>query len=198
MTTISTPRRLVVALFGCALVLAACGDDSDDGADATPGSGDGVTTAATSVAPEADAPSGDVGAVVVIGDEEYAFTDEDTCLGTATAMTARFKDGTDVKLNVDLPPFDWETSDGGWGPPELELTDSGDDLRRSYLSTPTVGEQFPETEAGRAVITAYELGDGWATGSGHVIDVQALANAQADEGEPPSPVAVTFEIVCSP
>ena len=196
MYTTPSLRRLVT-LLALTLVLAACGDDGDSSSDAGDPADDQQPEEAGDGDPAAP-PPGDVGAVVTIGDEEYTFTDQDTCIGTATAMTARFKDGTEVKFNADLPPFDWETSDGGWSPPELELTDSGDDLRRSYLATPTVGEQFPETEAGRAVIETYELGDGWATGSGQVIDVQALANAQSDEGEPPSVVPVTFEIVCAP
>ncbi|MEQ8840396.1 MAG: hypothetical protein RIB98_05415 [Acidimicrobiales bacterium] len=197
-----TPRRLAITLFGLSLVLGACGDDGE------PSAGDSVDPpidAAADVDEEqgdstpSDAPSADVGAVVTIGDEQYVLPEESTCISNPRAMTSLFTDGPDIRVEIDLPPPDWETDTASeWGPPEVVLTDRSGEGRRSYQATGNVGERYPDTDAPLAGIEEYEMGDGWATGSGNVIDGQALVDAEGDGAEPPPLLPMTFEVVCEP
>ena len=200
MTTLSTRIRIAAALLLIGVSASACGGDGDSSpGDTVPNADDGAADLdPADDGGTADPPAGDPGAVVTKRDLEYSFSEEDTCLGTATAMTARFTDGPDIRLDVDLPPADWATSDGGWDPPEVDLTDRSGEGRRSYLATPALADQYPGTDAERAVVDDYRLGDGRASGSGFVIDTNALVNAEADGTAPPAPVPFTFSIVCVP
>lgn len=200
--TFTTIRRLAIILSSSALVLAGCGDDDTPSAEAV-GEPAGQTDTG-SAAPESDidasdAPSSDVGAVLSIGDLKYTLPSRDSCVSTPQAMNAGFSDGPDIRLEVKLPPLDWETdTDSGWDPPDLGLADSTGEGRRSYRASPISAERYPDTEASMAVIAEYELGDGWATGSGFVIDTQGLVDAEAQGTEPPTALPLTFEIVCEP
>lgn len=193
-------RRAVVAAFALSLSAAACGDDTEPvttGDDVEePGTDDVEPESEDGVA--AEPPATEVGAVLVIGDERFEFPERNSCISNPFGMNANFSNGPDVRLEVELPPHDWETdTTSTWSPPEIGLTDRSGEGRRSYRASVGIGERHPGTDADQAVIAEYQLGDGWATGSGHVIDGQALVDAEADGTEPPPLLPLTFEIVCS-
>ncbi len=200
MTNPSLLRRIVVALFGLALLAAGCGDDGDgdSGADPAPDSSDGGESA-PAAEPEADPPPGDVGAVVTIGDLTYELSEENTCISNESGgMSSQFSDGPDITADFNLPPLDWETSSTQWEPPGVGLRDRSGEGRRSFSSTVRLADTYPGTDAEQATVTEWEFGDGWARGTGQMIDTQALVNAEADGTAPPALVPFTFEVVCEP
>jgi len=208
-------RRVgIVLLFGAALALAACGGGGDDGA----GSVEPTVSPASDVdaPPESDSesqeaaddPGGDaegsvsVGlgaqrAVVVIGDEQFEFKMSGVCLsmGGAVGGVGFTADGA-VKINIDIPPEDWETSADGWDAPSVRVTDERDNVDQ------------PDWRAGGEVIAAYEdlldvarvetfsVEGSQASGSATFVDLTAYFFAAASGDPLPDLATGTFEINC--
>lgn len=190
---------LLLVLVGAVLALASCGDD---------GAVENTIDPTTDPTPDAPAPTGEVdgvdgvgpvGATVTIGDTVYELPEEDNCFSTELGgMTSAFSDGSGVDADFNLPPLDWETSSEPWEPPGVGLRDTSGEGRQNFVSSVRLADSYPGTAAEQAVVAAYEFGVGWASGSGLMIDTQALVQADQDGTAPPEPVPFSFRVVCEP
>ncbi len=216
--TVTGPIRtrrvgVLILLFLAALILAACGGGGDEAIPA----GSTVASAATTDAAEepdtgsqevADDPDGDTQesvpgtlgenrAVVVIGDEQFEFEMSAACIsmGGAVGGVGWTADGS-VKLDLDIPPEDWETSPDRWDAPSVRISDRRDPNAESEWRTG--GEVIADYEALRETVRvdAFTVQDGRAFGSATFMDLRAYDLAVVVGDTLPAPVAGTFDINC--
>lgn len=201
MTTPTEPRpsRFVVLLLAIVMIAAACGDDDPGGA--TPVGDDGSQPAGDDDGdepPEPPSGSGDGGATVTIGIEQFDFEQEIVCIALGGAVSGSFSNGEGVEISIDVPPEDWETSTtGDWDPPSLTLRDERDEMNwRIFEAGPELATTYG-ADAEDAVITNFSVDGSRATGNGMAIDTFAFTRSGVDGAEAPQPVPVTFGFECS-
>lgn len=191
-------RLKFVVLMG--LLLVGC-----SGAPPGPGGGGQPPAApATPAAPETpaggepanpDDPSG-VGrdaktAVVTIGGERYEFADL-FCVTIGGAIGAQSVGG-DPRVDIDLPPMDWETSGEDWDPPSVRVIVEG---VGTWIANP-VHTALSGIEPGLSQVDSYSSDRFHATGTATFMDANGWQAAQMGlQDEPPDPVAGTFEVTC--
>lgn len=205
----------VVALFA----LGACGGDSDDsdGDDDAPEATSAATNASggdndsnsddndndsNGAADDGDDNGGAAVARVTIGDESWEFDLEhqfSTCisLGGAIGAVGPAADGTEVTVDINLPPEDWESdsSDDGWAPPSVRLDDDVND--RQWRAG---GDIITDMLAGRdgiegaSQVDSFSSDGGSGSGTATFIDMRAVTFAAGDAL--PESVQGTFEVSC--
>ncbi len=212
--TVTGPIRIrqagvLILLFLAALILAACG-----GGDEASSSGSTVIPAATTEAPDtgsqevADDPDGgalesDPGslgenrALVVIDGEQFEFDMSTTCISMAGAVggVGFTADGL-VKINLDIPPEDWETSPDGWDAPSIRIEDERDE--NTGRDWRTGGEVIANYENLRDIarVNTFSTEGAQSFGAATFIDLMAYDLAAALGDPLPDPVAGTFDINC--
>ncbi len=182
-------------LFAAAIV-GACGG-SDGGS--TP-----VTSSANATVNEDDG-SGTVGAgaktgIVTIGDETFEFAMSTACVAYDGSIGAvGFTKDSQVSVDLDLPPPDWETSTG-WHPPSIRVKDKrGPDERDwnagndKFTDSPT---DYPGIE-GKSQVDTYAIDGAKAHGTATFVDLNAYLAWQGGTSTEPEPVLGTFEVDCS-
>jgi hypothetical protein len=185
--------RTAASLAVLAVALAACsGAQSDNQTEPPANSGAPVAnTAAPAGQPSVpvDNPvsafgSADNTAVVVIGDQRYEFANL-YCVTLAGAMGASSVSG-DPKVNIDLPPQDWETSGSDWDPPSIRIQEDDPylDLQAgNVLDTRVTDEQ--------SLVDSFTSDGKHATGTATFLD---MATFMIDQSTPS--VSGTFEVTC--
>jgi hypothetical protein len=194
------------ALLSAALAFAACGGDDDDSSEPSDG-GNGNTTPT-----EAPTNGGDDGndddngadgdgdnnsaggveenrAVVVIGDRTYDFDISIQCLSMFGNMAAagRALDGSDISVNIQLPPEDWETdTDEEWDPPSIRVSDDVNDLDWR-AGDEIIGEMVDE---GSSQVDSFTHDGKRASGTATFVDLYAVMRGETD------PVQGSFEFTC--
>ena len=207
-------------LMGLALVLvatlalSACGGDSDDsnGDDDAP---DSTTTAASGNNDSGgnnDNNDGDDGdddgggaatASVTIGSDTWTF-DLDSrfaaciALGGAVGAVGPAADGSDVTVDISLPPEDWEsdTSDDGWEAPTVRVDD--DVNNRQWRAGGDIIEQMlasRDDADGVSQVDSFSIDRDSGSGTATFIDQRAISFAAGDAL--PESVQGTFEVSCS-
>ncbi|VAV93729.1 hypothetical protein MNBD_ACTINO02-1292 [hydrothermal vent metagenome] len=216
------PRRLstrtryaagLTLLFLAVLVLAACGGSGDD----TSSPGSTAASVSDTDAPDepgagsqavTDAPGGDAQeptpgglgenrALVVIGDEQFEFDMSATCvsMGGAVGGTGWTADEL-AKLDLDIPPEDWETSPDGWSAPSIRVDDESDEnLNRDWRAGGEVIANY-EGLGDIARVDTFSTDGGRAFGTVTFIDLMAYQIAAASGDPLPDPVTGTFDINC--
>lgn len=165
---------------------------SDDAA--TPESGEPSDSSLTDIDPDT--------ALVVIGDERFEF-DISSAFGDAcitmfgvVAGIGDAKDGSDVRIDIEIPPVDYEGDPAYEGMfPNIEVRDdvnfrsfqAGGDF--TYLEEPPAPEE--------SQVVSFENDGVSATGTATFLDMQALSNHIFNDDPRPEPVQGTFEIRCS-
>lgn len=210
----SVRRVGIVLLLGAALGLGACGGGSDDTAssvaptvspvsdveappEADPGSQEVEDDPDEDV--EGSVPSGlaEQRAVVVIGEEQFEFEMSAGCvsIGGAVGGSGLTADGA-VRIEIDIPPEDWETSADGWDAPSIRVYDERDDGDRPDWRAG--GEVIANYEglSGVARVETFSVEGGRAFGSATFIDLRAYDLAAVLEDPQPDPASGTFEINC--
>jgi hypothetical protein len=201
-------------LFLAVVVLAACGGSGDDAT--SPQQSTQATTSDPAVSevpndgtqgvavdPPADeketAPGGlgENRAVVVIGDEQFEFDMSATCIsmGGAVGGTGWTADEL-VKLDLDIPPEDWETNPDGWSAPSIRVDDERSaDVNRDWRAG---GEVIANREdlADIARVDSFSTDGGRAFGTATFIDLMAYDLATVSGDPLPDPVTGTFDINC--
>ena len=198
------------ALLSAALVFAACGGDDDDAA--VPGNGNGGTTPTEAPSNGGDDNDDDNGddngngggsdggveenrAVVVIGDRTYEFDLSVQCLSLFNNMAAAGQavDGSDVSVNIGLPPVDWETdTDEEWDPPSVRVSDDEEDLDwRAGDEIVSAMMDEGNLDEGVSQVDSFTHDGQRASGTATFIDLYAVLRQ-----ENPDPVQGTFEFAC--
>ncbi|GBE23989.1 hypothetical protein BMS3Bbin02_00254 [bacterium BMS3Bbin02] len=216
--TVTGPARArraggLTLLFLAILVLAACGGSGDD--TSSPGS----TAAAVSntEAPDETAPGtqevaedpggdakesvpgslGENRAIVVIGDEQFEFDMSATCISMGGAVGGVGWTADElVKLNLDIPPEDWETSPDGWSAPSIRVDDErGENADRDWRAGGEVVANYEDLRD-IARVDTFSTEGGRAFGTATFIDLMAYRLAVASGDPLPDPVTGTFDINC--
>ena len=188
--------------------LACGGSDDNEDSNANNSSG-GNPTATTSSNSDNDNSGGGTSltdlepdtAVVTIGGERFEFEFGspfgDTCLTLFQVVggTGNAKDGSDVEIDIEIPPEDYEGRRGYEDfIPEIEVKDN--ETRRTFRAGGDFEFLNPAPEPGESQIDSYRSDGKAATGSATFLDVQALANHEFSGDPRPEPVQGTFEIHC--
>jgi hypothetical protein len=196
-------KTMALLVLSLLLFAVACGDDdsapSSSGASSSSGSSDATTPSAAAGNDGGGAPStsdaalGDDTATVTIGDQTWTFDVSTLCLSAFGAFGADGKaaDGSDVDVNVSLPPNDWETrSDSAdWDPPSVRLGDDENDL--DWVAGGDVITALTGVTPEMSQVTSFMI-DG-STASGTAVFVESYAVLK---GEAPQPVEGSFAVSC--
>ena len=130
-------------------------------------------------------------AVVTIGDERYEFANL-FCVTIGGAIGAA-STGGDPRVDIDLPPLDWETSSEDWDPPSVRVIVDG---VGTWIADPE-HTALPGIEPGLSQVDSYNSDRFHATGSATFMDASGWQRVQMGlDVEPPDPVAGTFEVTC--
>jgi hypothetical protein len=130
-------------------------------------------------------------AVVTVGDERYEFGNL-YCVTIGGAIGA-VSTGGDPRVDIDLPPPDWETSGDDWDPPSVKVTvrDVG-----TWIANPE-DTALPNIEPGLSQVDSFSSDRFHATGTATFMEArgwQRVGMGLADE--PPDPISGTFEVTC--
>ena len=103
----------------------------------------------------------------------------------------------DGRIDIDLPPADWETSGQDWAAPsvDLDLGENADGIPVQLVAGGEVIESFPEY-AGASGVDSYTIDGTSASGTATFIDLFQIQLSAGGQVEPPQPVQGTFEISC--
>jgi hypothetical protein len=130
-------------------------------------------------------------AVVTIGDQRYEFGNL-RCFTVGGAIGAQSRDG-DPRVDIDLPPLDWETSGDDWSPPGIRVIVEG---VGTWIANPE-HTALPRIEPGLSQVDSYETDGFRATGTATFMDANGWQAAQFGlEDQPPDPVQGTFGVAC--
>jgi hypothetical protein len=148
-------------------------------------------------------------AIVTIGDTRYEFELSGSLdAGTTTRIGVCFAafgaiggsgyagDGSDVTVNIDIPPEDYETSgDDGWDPPSVRVSDdeNGFDWR---AGGDVIEGGFAGLDPDDFRVQSFSNEGRRASGSATFVDLNAATTAQINGEDPPEAVPGTFEISC--
>lgn len=130
-------------------------------------------------------------AVVTIGDQRYEFGNL-FCVTIGGAIGA-VSTGGDPRVDIDLPPMDWQTSGDDWGPPSVKVIveDVG-----TWIADPEDTALF-NIEPGLSQVDSFSSDRFHATGTATFMEASGWQGAQMGlEDEPPDPVTGTFEVTC--
>ena len=198
------------ALLSAALLFAACGGEDDDAPE--PDNGNGGTTP-TEAPSNGDGGNGDDNgsdngnggssggveenrAMVVIGDRTYEFDLSVQCFSLFGNMAAAggALDGSDVSVNIQLPPVDWETdTDEEWDQPSIRVSDSEEDL--DWRAGDHIVEEMVAggtLDDGLSQVDSFTHDGQRASGTATFIEMYAVFRQ-----ENPDPVQGTFEFACA-
>ena len=210
-------------LVGLGFALVACGGGSDDGAEAEPlptaeqaedaaggtetetgteGSDSDASTA-QAAEPAAESSVGAGKAVVTVGDQTYEadLTGSLTvCISMGGALAASGPiDGIDGgRIDIDIPPEDYETSsDDGWEPPSVQVDLGEDDngVPIGWTAGPVVAEFYPDF-AGVSQVDSFSVDGASASGTATFIDDFQIMLFNGGQAEEPQPVQGSFEVSC--
>ncbi len=203
----------ILAFFALALILAACSGGEDvvsSSASTTTSVSDTEASSGTGAEPQdvvgepggdsEEPDSGGTGekrAVVVIGDERFEFDMSSACvsIGGAVGGTGFTADGS-VRVEIDIPPEDWETSSDGWGAPSIRVRDERDEsVERDWEAG---GSNIANYEELRDIVRvdSFSTTGVQASGTATFIDLQAYMVAGGSGDSLPEPVTGTFDINC--
>lgn len=185
-----------VACATAVVALVSCGGTTEPGepGDATPTQGDtGNGGGTTTLDPDT--------AVVTVGEKTYEFTMTsafgDTCLtsfgfvgGGGTAI-----DGSDVSLEVDIPPEGYETDERtDWDPPALRISDGV--ANEDWRAGDEIIVNDSRIPAGSSQVDSFTNDGNVAKGTATFIDYSAFLTSFGSSGVVPDSVQGTFEVYC--
>jgi len=205
--SVGIKHRSVTLMAAPLLVLmAACG--GDDGGGGNGGADDAIEPAASDSPQQTNAPgdgasgSGAYAAVVIDGIRYEADLSGSlaTCIsmGGAIGGSGPITGIEDGRIDVDLPPEDWQTLDQGWSAPSLEV-DLGEDESGRPIQLVAGGEMmemsFPDY-LDRSTVNSYTIDGSSATGTATFIDMFQIQLFQTGQVPEPQAMQGTFEISC--
>lgn len=210
MSRISSKFLVISVLTLVFSVALACGGSDDDG-DSNGNNGGNNNGGSSPTATTDSSSSGGGGssltdlepdtAVVTIDGERFEFEFNtpfgDTCLSLFEVVggVGMAKDGTDIEIDIQIPPEDYEGRRGYEDfIPEIEVKD--DETRRTFRAGGNFEFANPAPEPGESQIDSYRSDGKAATGTATFIDTRALSNHEFNNGPRPEPVQGTFEINC--
>jgi hypothetical protein len=175
-----------------ALLLAACGPIGDPRAQTSGTDADATPTTQQEVIDTSSDDQLDFGdventAIVIIGGERYEFTDL-YCVTMGGALGA-VSVGGDPKVDIDIPPRDWETSGEDWGPPTIRV--SGNEPYFDFRAGDEMFESDDRVGEGMSKVDSFTTDGVRATGTATFIDTNAVMLNQE-----PDPIEGTFEVTC--
>ncbi len=203
-TNASRSARLTAAPFAVlvvALVLAACGGATAEVSSGGPGDNADEPTDATTTTVVLDA-GGPDRAVVTIGRQRYVADLSDQlsiCRVDQGAISGvgQIEGFADGRLHIELPPQDWDESDGRWDPPSIALdlgTDADDMAIGLYAGGDVAASVDGFAEVSR--IESFVIDGRRASGIATFVDLDQVAAARDGGLIDPQGRTGTFAIEC--
>lgn len=190
-------KRLIALPLCAGLFLTACSgtgggspaSSTEASVEAEASSDESKASAEASVKP--DDPLGfgneDATAKVTIGDQTFEFGNL-YCVTLGGALGA-VSVGGDPKVDISIPPENWESSGEDWPPPSVQV--SSDEPYFTYDADAELSDQMTNVEPGQSQVDSFST-DGY-----HASGTATFFDAFADvSGTPQEPISGTFEVTC--
>jgi hypothetical protein len=178
------------------LALLTVGCSAAPAAPATPPAGGQQTapTAPTSAPAAPEAPAGEPSsAVVTIGEERFQLSGL-RCVTLGGFVGVQTVAGpTHPRIDIEIPPPDWETSTEDWDPPSVRVIASEGN---TWIANPEA-TALMNIEPGLSQVDSFTSDGFHATGTATFMHAGQWQRSQAGlEDEPPVPIQGTFELTC--
>ena len=200
MKAVSTAGLLLMS--GFLLLASACGGDDNSSAAPSPSGAAGSSDAAPTAAVGDGGSGGSSGqsselgsdtGTVTIGDETWEFDVSVLRLSAFGAYGAAGKavDGSDIDVELDLPPNDWETraDRADWQAPSIRVGDDEND--KDWVAGGDLVSSMQGVQPEMSQVTSFKIDGSKASGTAVFIDSYTVLRC-----ETPEPVEGTFEFSC--